>query len=163
MGMKHQTIKLDVNGREHEVDVKPFERLNDVIRTTIGLTGTKRGCDTGGCGACTIIVDGRPVYSCMMPAVQAEGKKILTIEGLQKGGRLDPIQEAIINQGGIQCGFCTPGVIMSTKALLMSNSKPTEAEIREALAGNLCRCTGYVKILEAIKTVVDQSSGRRAR
>jgi carbon-monoxide dehydrogenase small subunit len=161
--MKYQTVKLNVNGEEHEVKVKPFERLNDVLRATMGLTGTNRGCDTGGCGACTIVVDGRSVYSCMMPAVQAEGKKIVTIEGLVKDGRLDAIQEAMIRQGGIQCGFCTPGVIMSAKALLTSNPKPTEADVREALAGNLCRCTGYVKILEAIETVVDQSSGRRVR
>jgi carbon-monoxide dehydrogenase small subunit len=161
--MKYQTVKLNVNGEEREVSVKPFERLNDVLRATMGLTGTKRGCDTGGCGACTVVVDGRPVYSCMMPAGQAEGKKIVTIEGLAKDGRLDAIQEAMIRHGGIQCGFCTPGVIMSAKALLMSNPKPTEADVREALAGNLCRCTGYVEILEAIETVVDQSSGRRVR
>ncbi len=161
--MKLQTVRLKVNREEHEVVVKPFERLNDVLRATIGLTGTKRGCDTGGCGACTVILDGRPIYSCMMPAVQADGREIVTIEGLASDGKLDPIQEAMVKHGGIQCGFCTPGVIMSAKALLTSNPKPTEADIREALAGNLCRCTGYVKIIEAIRMAIDQSSGRRAR
>ncbi len=161
--MRNQTVRLNVNGEEREVVVKPFERLNDVLRATIGLTGTKRGCDTGGCGACTVLLDGRPIYSCMMPAIQAEGKEIVTIEGLGSDGKLDMIQEAMIKHGGIQCGFCTPGVIISAKALLTSNPKPTEADIREALAGNLCRCTGYVKIFEAIRSVIDQSSGRRAR
>ncbi len=161
--MRYQTVRLNVNGEEREVVVKPFERLNDVLRATIGLTGTKRGCDTGGCGACTVLLNGRPVYSCMMPAIQAEGKEIVTIEGLGSDGKLDPIQEAMIEHGGIQCGFCTPGVIISAKALLTSNPKQTEADIREALAGNLCRCTGYVKIIEAIRMVVDQSSVRKAR
>lgn len=143
------------------MSVSPFERLNDVLRQGLGLTGTKRGCDTGGCGACTVIVDGKSVYSCLMPAMQAEGRKITTIEGLAKGAELDPLQEAMIKRGGIQCGFCTPGIIMSAKALLASNAEPTNAEIREALAGNLCRCTGYVKILEAITSAAAGPGERR--
>ncbi len=161
--MKYQTVRLRVNGEERDVAVKPFERLNDVLRATLLLTGTKRGCDTGGCGACTVIVGGRPIYSCMMPAIQAEGKEIVTIEGIARDGKLDPIQEAMIRHGGIQCGFCTPGVIMSAKALLASNPRPTEADIREALAGNLCRCTGYVKIIEAVMMAAERPGGRKVR
>jgi carbon-monoxide dehydrogenase small subunit len=156
------SIKLNINGDDYEVGVKPFERLNDVLRETLGLTGTKRGCDTGGCGACTVIVDGKPVYSCMMPVQQAENKKILTIEGLSKNGKLDPLQGAMAKLGGIQCGFCTPGVIMSAKALLASKPSATNTDVREALAGNICRCTGYVKIFEAVESVANRT-GRRKR
>src|SRR5207245_11091305 len=118
--MKYQTVRLRVNGEERDVAVKPFERLNDVLRATLLLTGTKRGCDTGGCGACTVIVGGRPIYSCMMPAIQAEGKEIVTIEGLARAGKLDPIQEARISHGGIDRGVCTAGAIMSAIELRAS-------------------------------------------
>ncbi|MFQ5997867.1 MAG: (2Fe-2S)-binding protein [Candidatus Bathyarchaeia archaeon] len=144
------SIKLIVNKQQQTVNVEPYESLNDVLRVTLGLTGTKRGCDTGGCGACTVLIDGDPIYSCMMPVMKAEGKSITTIEGLAQDGKLDPLQEAMVTLGGIQCGFCSPGIIMSARALLASNPTPNEDDVREALAGNLCRCTGYVKIIEAI-------------
>jgi carbon-monoxide dehydrogenase small subunit len=143
-------IELRVNGEIYEVSVKPNETLLDVLRDKIGLTGTKKGCDTGQCGACTILLDGKPVPSCLMLAVDAKDRDILTIEGLADNGQLHPLQEAFINEGAVQCGYCTPGMILSAKALLDINSKPTELEIKEAIAGNLCRCTGYVKIVKAI-------------
>lgn len=130
--------------------VEPYESLNSVLRERVKLTGTKRGCDTGGCGVCTVIVDGKAVYSCMYPALRAVGKKIMTIEGLTKDGKLHPLQEAFIRLGGIQCGYCTPGMIMASLAILQANPKVHEEDIREDLAGNLCRCTGYVKIVEAV-------------
>lgn len=120
------------------------------MREKVKLTGTKRGCDTGGCGVCTVIVDGKAVYSCMYPAVRAVGKKIVTIEGLGKDGKLHRLQEAFIRLGGIQCGYCTPGMIMASLAILQTNPRASEEDIREDLAGNLCRCTGYVKIVEAV-------------
>ena len=143
-------IKLIVNKQQQTVNVEPYASLNEVLRVTLGLTGTKRGCDTGGCGACTVLIDGDPIYSCMMPVMKAEGKSITTIEGLAQDGKLDPLQEAMVTLGGIQCGFCSPGIIMSARALLASNPTPNEDDVREALVGNLCRCTGYVKIIEAI-------------
>jgi aerobic-type carbon monoxide dehydrogenase small subunit (CoxS/CutS family) len=143
-------IELNTNDRVYEVDVEPFESLYQVIRHKIGLTGTKRGCDTGGCGACTVLLDGQAVYSCMVPAARAEDKKVTTIEGLRCDGKLDPIQYAFVEKGALQCGYCTPGMIMSAKSLLTQNSAPSEKEIKDAIAGNICRCTGYVKIVEAI-------------
>ena len=148
-----KSIKLKVNGETHEVAVEPRKTLLDVIRDDLGLTGTKKGCDQGGCGTCTVIFDGKVVNSCLVLAVEAEGKDVLTIEGLAKGAKLHPIQEAFINHGAIQCGFCTPGMIMSAKVLLDKNPNPTEKEVRDAIGGNLCRCTGYVKIVEAILAV----------
>ncbi len=148
-----KSIKLKVNGETHEVAVEPRKTLLDVIRDDLGLTGTKKGCDQGGCGTCTVIFDGKAVNSCLVLAVEAEGKDVLTIEGLAKGAKLHPIQEAFINHGAIQCGFCTPGMIMSAKVLLDKNPNPTEKEVRDAIGGNLCRCTGYVKIVEAILAV----------
>ena len=145
-----EKIRVNVNGVKHEVDVEPWDSLNFVLREKLGLTGTKRGCDTGGCGACTVIVDGRVVYSCMTYAMKVDGSKVLTIEGLSKDGKLDPVQEAYEKHYGLQCGYCTPGFIMSTKALLERNPNPSEDEVREALVGNLCRCTGYTKIVEAV-------------
>lgn len=145
-----ETIRIVVNGVKQEVDVEPWESLNFVLRERLGLTGTKRGCDTGGCGACTVIADGKVVYSCMTYAMKADGSKIMTIEGLSRDGKLDPVQEAYEKHYALQCGFCTPGFIMSTKALLEKKPDATEEEIREALVGNLCRCTGYTKIIEAV-------------
>ena len=158
--MRHP-IKLNVNGIDYDVNVKPYESLNDVLRETLGLTGTKRGCDMGGCGSCTVLIDGQAVYSCMMPAIRAESRTVTTIEGLARDGQLDPLQEAMAKLGGIQCGYCSPGIIMAAKALLLSNPNPSEDEIREALAGNLCRCTGYVKIMEAIFSAIRQTAGKR--
>lgn len=146
-----ESITLHVNGRRIPVSIEPSDSLNYVIREKLGLTGTKRGCETGGCGSCTVIVDGKATYSCMMYAMQAVGKEILTIEGLQRGTALDPIQESFMDKGGLQCGYCTSGFIMSAKVLLEKVSDPSENEIRDALVGNLCRCTGYTKIFESVK------------
>lgn len=146
-------IELKVNGELYEVAIHPWQLLVDVLRTDLGLTGTKKGCSTGDCGACTVILDGKPVASCLTLAVEAEGKDILTIEGLAKDNQLHPLQSAFIKHGAIQCGFCTPGMILSAKALLDENPRPTEDEVRKSIAGNLCRCTGYYKIVEAILAV----------
>ncbi len=155
--MKH-LIKLTVNGQEYEVAVEPNRSLLDVLRDDLELTGTKKGCETGDCGACTVILDGKPVNSCLVLAVSAKDKDILTIEGVAQGGKLHPVQEAFINYGAIQCGYCTPGMILSAKALLDENPHPTEWEVREAIAGNLCRCTGYVKIVQAILAAAEEMS-----
>jgi carbon-monoxide dehydrogenase small subunit len=145
-------VGLTVNGTLYEVSVQPWESLLEVIRDRLGLTGTKEGCGLGECGACTVIMDGKTVNSCLVLAVEADGKEITTIEGLADGEKLHPIQEAFIAHGGLQCGFCTPGMIMSAKALLDENPDPSEEEIRRAIAGNLCRCTGYTKIIESISS-----------
>jgi carbon-monoxide dehydrogenase small subunit len=144
-------IKVTVNGILYELHVQPWETLLDVVREHLGLTGTKEGCGLGECGACTIIMDGKTVNSCLVLAVEADNRVITTIEGLANGDELHPIQEAFIKCGGLQCGFCTPGMIMSTKALLENNPSPDEGEIRKAIAGNFCRCTGYTKIIESVK------------
>ena len=136
---------------EHEVIVEPHMLLIDVLRDKLGLTGTKYACGAGDCGACTVLIDGRPSFSCLTLAVTAKGKSILTIEGLAEGNELHPIQQAFVDQGAVQCGFCTPGMILSTKALLDENPEPNRDEIKKALAGNLCRCTGYVKIVDAVE------------
>ena len=148
--MKHPT-NFTVNGDTYEILVDPNEILVDVIRNRLGLTGTKEGCGTGDCGACTVIIDGKSVNSCLMLAIEVNGKNILTIEGVAKDGELHAIQKAFINEGAIQCGFCTPGMILSAKALLDENPHPTGEEIRKHIAGNLCRCTGYKKIIKAIQ------------
>ncbi len=140
-----------VNGRAYDLDVAPHESLNQVLRERLGLTGTKMGCDTGGCGSCTVAVDGKAVYSCMMFAFQAVGKSVVTVEGLQNEGQLHPIQQAFAENGGLQCGYCTPGFLMSAYALLLNKSEPTDSEIRDALVGNICRCTGYIKIIQSVK------------
>ena len=152
--MKHN-IRLTVNGEAYTVAVEPRESLLDVLRDKLSLTGTKKGCNRGDCGACTIIMDRKPVNSCLVLAVEADGKELLTIEGLADKGQLHPIQEAFIQYGAIQCGYCTPGMIMSAKVLLDENPNPTEEEIRRAIGGNLCRCTGYVKIVDAIKKAAE--------
>lgn len=144
-------IQLTVNGEHAEVAVAPNRTLLQVLREDLGLTGTKHGCGLGDCGACTVILDGKPVNSCLVLAVQANGSEVLTIEGLAENGKLHPLQQAFVDKGAIQCGFCTPGMILSAKALLDENPKPTEGQIRMAISGNLCRCTGYQKIVEAIQ------------
>ncbi|MDY6974487.1 MAG: (2Fe-2S)-binding protein [Thermodesulfobacteriota bacterium] len=146
-----QIIELKVNGHAYEVAITPNRTLLEVLRGDIGLTGTKEGCDLGECGACTVLMDGRPVQSCLVLAVAAQGKDILTIEGLAKDGKLDSLQQSFVDHGGIQCGFCGPGMIMSAKGLLNRNPSPSEKEIRTAISGNLCRCTGYAKIVESIE------------
>jgi carbon-monoxide dehydrogenase small subunit len=153
--MKKQ-VKLTVNGEPCEILVNPAQTLLQVIRGNLGLTGTKESCGLGDCGSCTVFLDGKIVNSCLILAVEADGKEVLTIEGLSKGGQLHPIQKAFIEHGAIQCGFCTPGMILTAKALLDENPAPTEEEVREAIAGNLCRCTGYVKIVEAIMAAADE-------
>jgi carbon-monoxide dehydrogenase small subunit len=152
VSMKHQ-VRLNVNGIDYDLLVVPQRTLLDSIRNDLGLTGTKKGCNTGECGTCTVIMDGKAINACLVLTVQAKGKKILTIEGLADGERLHALQEAFVNYGAVQCGYCTPGMIMSAKALLDKNSHPEEIEIKEALAGNLCRCTGYLSIIEAVKAV----------
>ncbi len=147
-------IRLMVNGESHELSVPPWRTLLEVIREVLGLTGTKEGCSLGECGACTVIMDGKAVNSCLVLAAEADGKQIVTIEGLADGNKLHPIQQAFVEHGGLQCGFCTPGMIMSAKALLDETPTPTEEEIRRGIAGNLCRCTGYTKIIESIKAAV---------
>jgi carbon-monoxide dehydrogenase small subunit len=149
-----QNISLSINGETRELAVEPYRSLLDMLRNEAGLTGTKKGCDVGDCGACTVIVDGKPVNSCLMLGVEAHGARVETIEGLQgASGTLHPLQESFIRHGGAQCGFCTPGMIMMAKALLDEKPHPTEEEIRFAIAGNICRCTGYTKIIEAIRAV----------
>jgi aerobic-type carbon monoxide dehydrogenase small subunit (CoxS/CutS family) len=151
-----QKMELQVNGRVYEVFVEPWKTLLEVLRGEVGLTGAKMGCDDGNCGACTVIVDGKAIKSCLMLVPQAKGKKILTIEGLGSEENLHPLQQAFIEYFAVQCGFCTPGMILAAKALLDENPNATEEEIREGLHGNICRCTGYVKIVEAIEAVRDK-------
>jgi aerobic carbon-monoxide dehydrogenase small subunit len=145
-------IQMTINDRAYEVAVAPNKTLADLIRYDLGLTGTKKGCDTGDCGACTVILNGDPVNSCLVLAVQADNAVIETIEGLSTDDGLHPLQQAFVEKGAIQCGFCTPGMILSAKNLLDKNPAPTEEDIREGISGNLCRCTGYQKIFEAIES-----------
>jgi carbon-monoxide dehydrogenase small subunit len=145
-------IQMTINDRAYEVAVEPNKTLADLIRYDLGLTGTKKGCDTGDCGACTVILNGDPVNSCLVLAVQADNAVIETIEGLSTDEGLHPLQQAFVEKGAIQCGFCTPGMILSAKNLLDKHPAPTEEEIREGISGNLCRCTGYQKIFEAIES-----------
>jgi len=142
-------IRFILNGRQVEPDIPPQMLLLDLLRDYFNLTGVKEGCGQGECGACTVIVDGQAVNSCLVLAAQIDGKEVITIEGLSQDGKLDPLQEAFVEEGAIQCGYCTPGMILSAKALLMRNPRPDLNEIKEALSGNLCRCTGYTKIFKA--------------
>jgi len=144
-------IRLTVNGREETCEVDARTRLLDLLRDTLHLTGTKEGCGEGECGACTVILNGEPVNSCLVLAAQADDAEVLTVEGLARGGELHPIQQAYVEAGGTQCGFCTPGFIMATYALLREVPDPSDEEIRAALEGNLCRCTGYTKIIDAVR------------
>lgn len=156
-------LKITVNGDFYHLLVESHRSLLEVLRDVIGLTGTKNGCGMGECGACTVLLNRKPVNSCLVLAHEADGQEVLTIEGLSKGGTLHPIQKAFVEHGAIQCGFCTPGMILSTKALLDRNPKANRDEIRHALRGNLCRCTGYVKIMEAVEAAEDllREGGRR--
>ncbi len=148
--MKH-AIELTINGKCYQIEVEPEERLLDVLRDRLGLIGAKEGCSTGDCGACTVLMNGQAVTSCMILAVAVDGADITTIEGLEKDGEIHPLQKAFIEEGAVQCGYCTPGMILSALALLKENPEPSDDEIRRALAGNLCRCTGYTRIIAAVK------------
>ncbi len=159
MDQRRHDLFLVVNEEPFELEIAPNRTLLEVIRYDLGLTGTKEGCGTGECGACTVLLEGEPVNACLTLALQAHGKRVTTIEGLSRGDTLDPLQKAFIVHGAIQCGFCTPGMILAAKALLERNPVPKEMEIREALIGNLCRCTGYQKIVEAITSVVEEGRG----
>ena len=151
-----QTIQMRVNGQEHTLEVPPQRLLLDCLRYDLGLTGSKEGCSIGVCGACTVMMDGKSVSSCLILAVAANGKDITTIEGVAQDGNLHPVQQAFIDHGGFQCGICTPGMIMAAKALLDENPDPTEDEIKDWMMGNLCRCTGYYKILESVQAASAQ-------
>ncbi len=156
-----QAINLNVNGDTYELLIAPNQTLLEVLREKIGLMGTKRGCDLGACGACTVLVDGEAYLSCIMLAVDAVGKNITTIEGLGNEGELHPLQQAFIDHGALQCGFCTPGIILTAKAILDEDASPTEQSLKKKLAGNLCRCTGYKKVLDAVVDVAGLSSKER--
>jgi carbon-monoxide dehydrogenase small subunit len=149
-------LEFTVNGTARALDVDPETRLIDVLRDRLDLTGTKEGCGEGECGACTVIMDGVAVNACLVLALQARGKAVVTIEGLAQDGRMDALQQAFIKEGAIQCGYCSPGMLMSSKALLLRNPHPSEPEIRLAIAGNLCRCTGYAKIVKAVLAVAQE-------
>jgi len=151
--MKEIKVNFNLNGQEITVMAPPDMTLLELLREKLDLTGTKRGCEIGECGACTVIIDNQAVNSCLVLVPQVEGAKVITVEGLAQNGELDPLQQAFINNHAIQCGFCTPGMLMSAKALLLNNPNPTREEIREAISGNLCRCTGYLQIIKAIESV----------
>lgn len=154
-----QRLNLKVNGRSEELLIDPHKTLLQVLREDLGLTGAKHGCGVGDCGSCTVLLDGEPVNSCLVLALQVEGREILTIEGLAQDGELHPVQDAFIDHGAIQCGFCTPGMILTGKALLDVNPTPNRKEIRQAISGNLCRCTGYQKIVEALEDAAERMAG----
>ncbi len=154
------TVRFVLNGQDVTVDqVPPMERLLDTLRERLGVTGTKEGCGEGECGACTVLVDGEPVVACLVPVCQADGAEVLTVEGLAEGGRLSALQSEFVVAGGAQCGICTPGILVSARALLDRNAKPTRDEIREALAGNLCRCTGYQKVIDGVQRAAAAERG----
>jgi carbon-monoxide dehydrogenase small subunit len=153
---KPQVVSIEVNGERHDVSVRPRHMLVEVLREKIGLTGTKDGCEQGVCGACTVLLDGRPVLSCMTLAIECDGRTVRTVEGLGQGENLSAIQQAFLDQGAVQCGFCTPGMLLSTTALLEKTPQPSLPEIKKALEGNLCRCTGYNAIVAAVR----QASGQ---
>jgi carbon-monoxide dehydrogenase small subunit len=152
-------INLRINGEPYEVRIKPNTTLLDFLRDKIGLTGTKKGCDTGQCGACTVLLDGKPINSCLVLAADANGKEILTVEGLGRDGKLHPLQETFMQEGAVQCGYCTSGMLLSAKALLDENPSPGEDEVKKAIAGNLCRCTGYVRIVKAVLVAARKMGG----
>jgi aerobic-type carbon monoxide dehydrogenase small subunit (CoxS/CutS family) len=154
-------VSFTLNGRLQEIDVESHELLLDVVRDRLGLTGTKRSCDVEVCGACTLLVDGRPVSACTTLAFEVRGRSVLTIEGLAENGKLHPLQEAFIEHGGFQCGFCTPGMILASKALLDENPNPSEDELKHFMHGNLCRCTGYKKIIESIMAAAKKMRGSK--
>lgn len=152
-----QTIELNINGDNYDVLVSPNNTLLEVLRDKMGLMGTKCGCDLGACGACTVLINGEAYLSCVMLAVDARGKEITTIEGVATGGELHPLQSAFVEKGGIQCGFCTPGMILTARAILNEEENPTEETIKRKMAGNLCRCTGYKKVVEAVMSANEQT------
>lgn len=158
--MDKRGVCLRVNGVSYAVSVDPDDTLLRILREELKMTGTKAGCEAGECGACTVLVDGNPILSCLALAIEMDKKDILTVEGLARNGKLDPLQEAFIDEGAVQCGFCTPGMLMSAKALLNRNDHPSEEEIRQGLAGNLCRCTGYVKIVKAVLKEAETERGK---
>ncbi|MBI2896332.1 MAG: (2Fe-2S)-binding protein [Deltaproteobacteria bacterium] len=162
MGRKH-VLAMRVNGEDVEVAVQPEETLLEVLREGLGLTGTKHGCELGECGACAVLVDGRPVLSCLMLGVECDGAEVQTIEGLAREGTLHPLQEAFADLGAAQCGYCTPGMLLTAKALLDRNPNASRAEIAEALSGNLCRCTGYLQIFEAVEAAAAKLAGGEPR
>ena len=153
-------VRLTVNGKAHDLSLPAHRTLLDVLRDELDLTGSKRGCDRGECGSCTVLLDGRPVYSCITLAAQVRGRGVLTVEGMADDGHLDPVQQAFLDEDGAQCGYCTPGFLLSTRALLDSNPHPTDAEIRDALSGNLCRCNAYGRILQSVRTAAAEASGK---
>ena len=153
--MKAEAIRLRINGRVHELAVEPNRLLLDVLRQDLGLTGSKRGCDDSSCGACTVLIDGEPQMSCLMLAVSYQESEITTIEGVANGSELDPLQRGFTLEGGAQCGYCTPGMILTAKSLLATNPNPTDQELNEALSGNLCRCTGYTQILASVRKAIE--------
>ncbi|CAG2160295.1 (2Fe-2S)-binding protein [Cupriavidus numazuensis] len=157
--MNKVTIDVTVNGEEHTVEVPARRMLSDLLRDDLNLTGTKRGCETGICGACTVLVDGEAVKSCLMLASQVRGRHVMTVEGLAADGELHPLQQCFMECGGLQCGYCTPGFLMTSCALLANNPNPTEEEVRHGLNGNLCRCTGYVGIVESILSAAEKMRG----
>jgi len=154
-----QKLAMYVNGREVAVTIGPGDSLLHVLRHDLALTGTKAGCEEGECGACTVLVDGLPVASCIYPALRCQGRRVETVEGLERADKLNPLQEAFIEAGAVQCGFCTPGMLMSAHALLRANPRPSSEQVAQALSGNLCRCTGYVKILEAVEMAARRMAG----
>lgn len=158
--MSTHTITITINGEREQLDVPANMTLLQLLRERLALTGTKNGCEAGECGACTVLLDGEPVNSCMMLALEADGHEITTVEGLSQDGKLTPLQEAFIEHNAVQCGFCTPGMLISAHALLQRNPRPTENEIKEALVGNLCRCTGYVRIIRAVQTAAEKGGVR---
>ena len=158
--MKH-VITLKVNGDFHEVLIAPNQTLLEVLRDKLGLMGTKRGCDLGACGACTVLIDGEAYLSCILLAMDATEKEIVTIEGLSETGELHPLQQSFVEVGGLQCGFCTPGIVMTAKAILDEEPRPTEESVKKKMAGNLCRCTGYKKVIEAVMSVPGRKEGQR--
>ena len=156
-----QLIEFHVNGEAYELAVEPQTTLLEVLRDHLGLTGTKEACGTGECGSCTVLIEGKPILSCLALAVDYPNKEIITIEGLSQGEKLTPVQQAFVDCGAVQCGFCTPGMILSASALLKKTPSPSEEEIRKALEGHLCRCTGYNKIVEAVNTAARQMATKR--
>lgn len=156
--MAVHTINVTVNGAREQLDIPSNMTLLQMLREKLALTGTKNGCEAGECGACMVLVDGEPVNSCMVLAIEADGRNVLTVEGLAPEGHLSPLQQAFMAHNAVQCGFCTPGMLMSATALLQRNPHPTEDEIKEALVGNLCRCTGYVRIIQAVQTAAVQTA-----
>jgi carbon-monoxide dehydrogenase small subunit len=154
-------IELNVNGETYDVFIAPNQTLLEVLRDKLGLMGTKRGCDLGSCGACTVLMNGETRLSCVTLAMDAVGKEIVTIEGLSENGDLHPLQKSFVETGGLQCGFCTPGIVMTAKAILNEEPKPTEQSVKKKMAGNLCRCTGYKKVIEAVMVAADRMGGEK--